>query len=129
MLITDHTNLMIGDLICDNKNNIYKIISIYADGLIVGHNKDKDYCKFFSQEDSIYGIPLTKQIFLNNKLSVTDSDICFLNNSNLSICFYEDHISLLDSEYQYIRGIKCVHEAQHLLKFIYPSCQYKIDKV
>lgn len=129
MLITDHTNLMIGDLIYDNENNIYKIISIYAGGLIVGHNKDKDYCKFFSQEDSIYGIPLTKQIFLNNKLSVTDSDIYFLNNSNLSICFYEDHISLLDSEYQYIRNINCVHEVQHLLKFIYPSGQYKIYKI
>lgn len=129
MVITDHANLMIGDLIRDNENNIYKIISIYADGLIVGCNEDKDYCKFFSNKDSIYGIPLTKQILLNNKLSVTDSDIYFLNNSNLSICFYEDHISLLDSEYQYIRGIKYVHEVQHLLKFIYPNGQYKIDKI
>ena len=35
MLITDHTNLMICDLIYDNENNIYKIISIYVDGLII----------------------------------------------------------------------------------------------
>ena len=40
MLITDHTNLMISDLICDSENNIHKIISIYADGLITGYNKD-----------------------------------------------------------------------------------------
>ena len=129
MLITDHTNLMIGDLICDSENNIYKIISIYADGLITGYNKDKDYCKFFSNKDSIYGIPLTEQVLLDNKINVTDSGFCFFNGTDLSLCFYEDHISLLDYEYQCICNIKCVHEVQHLLKFIYPSCQYKIDKV
>ena len=129
MLITDHTNLMIGDLICDSENNIYKIISIYADGLITGYNKDKDYCKFFSNKDSIYGIPLTERVLLDNKIPVTDFSFCYFNDVNLKICFYKDHISLLDSEYRVIRDINCVHEVQHLLKFIYPNGQYKIDKI
>lgn len=120
---------MIGDLICDNENNIYKIISIYADSLIVGHNKDKDYCKFFSQKDSIYGIPLMKRVFLNNKISVTYYGFCYFGDVNLKICFYKDRISLVDSDNKIIRDIEYVHEVQHLLKFIYPNGQYKIDKI
>ena len=129
MLITDHTNLMICDLICDSKNNIYKIISIYADSLITGYNKDKDYCKFFSNKDSMYGIPLTERVLLNNKIPVTYYGFCYLNDVNLAICFYTDHISLLDSDHNVIRDINCVHEVQHLLKFIYPNGKYKIDKI
>ena len=129
MLIIDHTNLMICDLICDSENNIYKIISIYADSLITGYNKDKDYCKFFSNKDSMQGIPLTEQVLLNNKIPVTYYGFCYLNDVNLAICFYTDHISLLDSDHNVIRDINCVHEVQHLLKFIYPNGKYKIDKI
>ena len=129
MLITDHTNLMISDLICDSENNIYKIISIYADGLITGYNKDKDYCKFFSNKDSIYVIPLTERVLLNNKIPVTYYVFCYFNDVNLKICFYKDHISLVDSDLNVIRDINCVHEVQHLLKFIYPNGQYKIGKI
>ena len=123
MLITDHTNLIISDLIYDSENNIYKIISIYADGLITGYNKDKDYCKFFSNKDSIHGISLTKQILLDNKIPVTDFGFCYLNDVNLKIYFYKDHISLLDFDHNVIRDINCVHEVQYLLKFIYPNGQ------
>ena len=129
MLITDHTNLMICDLICDSENNIYKIISIYADSLITGYNKDKDYCKFFSNKDSMYGIPLTERVLLNNKIPVTYYGFCYLNDVNLAICFYTDHISLLGSDHNVIRDINYVHEVQHLLKFIYPNGKYKIDKI
>lgn len=47
----------------------------------------------------------------------------------MKICFYKDHISLVDSDHNVIRDINCVHEVQHLLKFIYPNGQYKIDKI
>lgn len=118
-----HTALMVRDWVYNDKGKPCKITVTYEDSAW-GQGTDGILYQF-SKINPAHGIPIMKDILVKNNLSVSEQGMCFLPNSDVSLSFAGNYVSVLDSEF----AIHYIHELQHLLRLIYPNGDYEIDHV